>query len=111
MSAIAIQTSETGGGLHSFPADQPLRLDSGALLSPLEIAYKTYGTLNADKSNAVLVCHALTGDQHAASPHPVTGKPGWWDRVIGPGLPMGPQRDSEAPGAAARPLHARKGSD
>ena len=92
MSAIAIQTSETGGGLHSFPADQPLRLDSGALLSPLEIAYKTYGTLNADKSNAVLVCHALTGDQHAASPHPVTGKPGWWDRVIGPGLPLDPER-------------------
>ncbi|MCX7586209.1 homoserine O-acetyltransferase MetX [Phenylobacterium sp. 58.2.17] len=92
MSAIAIQKGETGGGLHSFPADQPLRLDSGALLSPLEIAYKTYGTLNADKSNAVLVCHALTGDQHAASPHPVTGKPGWWDRVIGPGLPLDPER-------------------
>jgi homoserine O-acetyltransferase len=92
MSAIAIPKVETGGGLHSFPADWPLRLDSGALLSPLEIAYKTYGTLNADKSNAVLVCHALTGDQHAASPHPVTGKPGWWDRVIGPGLPLDPER-------------------
>lgn len=92
MSAIAIPKVETGGGLHSFPADQPLRLDSGALLSPLEVAYKTYGTLNADKSNAVLVCHALTGDQHAASPHPVTGKPGWWDRVIGPGLPLDPER-------------------
>ncbi|WP_312167072.1 homoserine O-acetyltransferase [Phenylobacterium sp.] len=92
MSAIAIPKVETGGGLHSFPADQPLRLDSGALLSPLEIAYKTYGALNADKSNAVLVCHALTGDQHAASPHPVTGKPGWWDRVIGPGLPLDPER-------------------
>ncbi|KQW70844.1 MULTISPECIES: homoserine O-acetyltransferase [unclassified Phenylobacterium] len=92
MSAIAIPKVETGGGLHSFPADRPLRLDSGALLSPLEIAYKTYGTLNADKSNAVLVCHALTGDQHAASPHPVTGKPGWWDRVIGPGLPLDPER-------------------
>ena len=92
MSAIAIPKVETGGGLHSFPADRPLRLDSGALLSPLEIAYKTYGALNADKSNAVLVCHALTGDQHAASPHPVTGKPGWWDRVIGPGLPLDPER-------------------
>ena len=92
MSAIAIPKGETGGGLHSFPADRPLRLDSGALLSPLEIAYKTYGVLNADKSNAVLVCHALTGDQHAASPHPVTGKPGWWDRVIGPGLPLDPER-------------------
>ena len=92
MSAIAIPKGETGGGLYRFPADRPLRLDSGALLSPLEIAYKTYGTLNADKSNAVLVCHALTGDQHAASPHPVTGKPGWWDRVIGPGLPLDPER-------------------
>lgn len=92
MTALATFPGETGGGVHRFPADQPLRLDSGALLSPLEIAYKTYGRLNADKSNAVLVCHALTGDQHAASPHPVTGKPGWWDRVIGPGLPLDPER-------------------
>jgi homoserine O-acetyltransferase len=92
MIAIALPTVETGGGTHRFPADQPLRLDSGALLSPLEIAYKTYGSLNADKSNAVLVCHALTGDQHVASIHPVTGKPGWWSRVVGPGLPLDPNR-------------------
>ena len=92
MTAIAIPTGESGGGTHRFPADQPLRLDSGALLSPLEIAYKTYGVLNADKSNAVLVCHALTGDQHVASTHPVTGKPGWWNRVVGPGLPLDPER-------------------
>jgi homoserine O-acetyltransferase len=92
MTAFAIPNSETGGGVHRFPADQPLRLDSGALLAPLEVAYKTYGTLNADKSNAVLVCHALTGDQHAASIHPVTGKPGWWGRVIGEGLPLDPSR-------------------
>ena len=92
MSAIAIQTSETGGGLHSFPADQPLRLDSGALLSPLEIAYKTYGTLNADKSNAVLVCHALTGDQYVAETQPVTGKGGWWANLVGPGLPVDTDR-------------------
>ena len=92
MTAIALPTVETGGGTHRFPADQPLRLDSGALLSPLEIAYKTYGSLNADKSNAVLVCHALTGDQHVASIHPVTGKPGWWSRVVGPGLPLDPNR-------------------
>jgi homoserine O-acetyltransferase len=82
----------TGGGVMCFPADKPLRLDGGGVLAPLEIAYKTYGRLNADRSNAVLVCHALTGDQHAASPHPVTGKPGWWDRVIGPGLPLDPAR-------------------
>lgn len=92
MTAVAIPTGETGGGTHRFPADKPLRLDSGALLTPLEIGYKTYGVLNADKSNAVLVCHALTGDQHAASVHPVTGKPGWWDRVIGAGLPLDPER-------------------
>src|ERR1700754_1031347 len=69
---------ETGGGGWRVPAERPLRLDSGATLAPLEIAYKTYGTLNADKTNAVLVCHALTGDQHLASIHPMTGKPGWW---------------------------------
>ncbi|MDZ4318619.1 MAG: homoserine O-acetyltransferase [Phenylobacterium sp.] len=83
---------ETNGGTLRLPADAPLRLDSGATLAPLEIAYKTYGRLNAERSNAVLVCHALTGDQHAASVHPITGKPGWWNRVIGPGLPLDPDR-------------------
>ncbi len=92
MTAVALPLGDTGGGTHRFPADQPLRLQSGALLAPLEIAYKTYGTLNPDKSNAVLICHALTGDQHVASTHPVTGKPGWWDRVVGPGLPLDPRR-------------------
>lgn len=92
MSAVAISTGETGGGVHRFPADQPLRLDSGAQIVPLEIAYKTYGVLNADRSNAVLVCHALTGDQHLASTHPVTGKPGWWSLVVGEGLPLDPAR-------------------
>jgi homoserine O-acetyltransferase len=89
---LAPSTGESGGGTWRFPESQPLRLDSGAALAPLEIAYKTYGKLNADKSNAILVCHALTGDQHAASIHPVTGKPGWWNRVIGPGLPLDPDR-------------------
>jgi homoserine O-acetyltransferase/O-succinyltransferase len=70
----------------------PLRLDGGGLLSPVEIAYETYGTLDADGGNAILVCHALTGDQHVASPHPVTGKPGWWTRMIGPGKPVDPSR-------------------
>jgi homoserine O-acetyltransferase len=89
---LAPSTGESGGGTWRFPESQPLRLDSGATLAPLEIAYKTYGKLNADKSNAILVCHALTGDQHAASIHPMTGKPGWWNRVIGPGLPLDPDR-------------------
>lgn len=89
---IASPAIETNGGTLRLPADALLRLDSGAVLAPLEIAYKTYGRLNAERSNAVLVCHALTGDQHAASIHPITGKPGWWSRVIGPGLPLDPDR-------------------
>ena len=70
----------------------PLRLDGGVLLSPVEIAYETYGTLAPDGGNAILLCHALTGDQHVASPHPVTGKPGWWTRMVGPGKPVDPER-------------------
>ncbi|MDE2578052.1 MAG: homoserine O-acetyltransferase [Hyphomicrobiales bacterium] len=75
-----------------FSEDQPLQMDSGALLAPLTIAYQTYGTLNADKSNAVLICHALTGDQHVANIHPVTGKPGWWAAMVGPGRPIDTDR-------------------
>jgi homoserine O-acetyltransferase len=70
----------------------PLRLDSGRELEEYRIAYKTYGVLNADKSNAILVTHALTGDQYVASPHPVTGKPGWWETLIGPGKPIDTER-------------------
>lgn len=69
-----------------FGADKPLQLDSGSLLSPFQIAYQSYGELNADKSNAVLICHALTGDQHVANAHPITGKPGWWSNLVGPGM-------------------------
>ena len=70
----------------------PLPLDSGQSLAPVEIAYETYGELNADKSNAILVCHALTGDQFVASDHPITGKPGWWVRMVGPGKPIDTSR-------------------
>ena len=70
----------------------PLPLDSGQSLASVEIAYETYGELNADKSNAVLVCHALTGDQFVASNHPITGKPGWWVRMVGPGKPIDTNR-------------------
>jgi pimeloyl-ACP methyl ester carboxylesterase len=90
--AAAKRAGTEDGGTWRFPAGQALRLDSGATLQPLEIAYKTYGRLNAEKSNAVLVCHALTGDQHLASTHPMTGKPGWWDRVVGPGKTLDPDR-------------------
>jgi len=70
----------------------PLRLDGGVLLSPVDIAYETYGTLAPDGGNAILICHALTGDQHVASNHPVTGKAGWWTRMVGPGKPVDPER-------------------
>lgn len=66
----------------------PLALDSGQHLPELTIAYQSYGTLNADKSNAILICHALTGDQYVASNHPATGKEGWWVRMVGPGKPI-----------------------
>jgi homoserine O-acetyltransferase len=75
-----------------FGADQPLSLDSGKTLSPFTIAYMSYGTLNADKSNAILICHALTGDQFVASDQPVTGKPGWWTIMVGPGKPIDTDR-------------------
>ncbi|KTT75500.1 homoserine O-acetyltransferase MetX [Sphingomonas endophytica] len=70
----------------------PLRLDGGALLAPVEIAYETYGSLAPGGGNAMLVCHALTGDQHVASAHPRTGKPGWWQRMVGPGKPIDTDR-------------------
>ena len=73
-------------------AETPLQLDCGATLGPFTVAYRTYGELNAEHSNAVLVCHALTGDQHAANPHPITGKPGWWSHMIGPGRPLDTDR-------------------
>jgi homoserine O-acetyltransferase len=76
----------------SLTLDTPLPLDSGQALERVTIAYETYGELAADKSNAILVPHALTGDQHLASPHPITGKPGWWDRMVGPGKPIDTDR-------------------
>ena len=71
-----------------FGPEAPLKLDCGIDLSPFQIAYQTYGTLNAARSNAIVVCHALTGDQHVFNKHPVTGKPGWWETMVGPGRPL-----------------------
>ena len=76
----------------AFGADQPLRLDAGVELNPFQVAYQAYGALNADRSNAVLICHALTGDQHVSNHHPVTGKSGWWDTMVGPGKPIDTNR-------------------
>jgi homoserine O-acetyltransferase len=75
---------------YSFPDDFPL--DSGKVLRDVTLAYETYGSLNADKSNAILVCHALTGDAHAAGWHPGDRKPGWWDTLIGPGKALDTQK-------------------
>jgi homoserine O-acetyltransferase len=70
-----------------------LELDSGEVLGGFQIVYETYGTLNADASNAVLICHALSGDHHAAGYHGAAdGKPGWWDNCIGPGKPLDTDR-------------------
>jgi len=75
-----------------FGSDNPLKLDAGVSLSPFQVAYTTYGTLNDARSNAVLICHALTGDQHVANQHPVTGKSGWWESLVGPGKPIDTDR-------------------
>lgn len=66
----------------------PLLLDSGQSIDGVRIAYEAYGALSERRDNVVLICHATTGDQHVASKHPITGKPGWWDRMVGPGKPI-----------------------
>ena len=72
--------------------DDGIELECGTNLRRHTVAYRTYGTLNSDRSNAVLVCHALTLDQYVAEEHPITGKPGWWDTVVGPELPIDTDR-------------------
>ncbi|MED5329514.1 MAG: alpha/beta fold hydrolase, partial [Actinomycetota bacterium] len=71
----------------TFADDRPFALDSGSVLQSVTLAYETWGELNSDASNAILICHAWTGDSHAAGRaelgHPA---PGWWDALIGPGL-------------------------
>ncbi len=74
--------------------DDPLVLESGRQLGPVEVVYETYGEPDAQRSNAILICHALSGDAHAAGYHDVHDKrTGWWDGMIGPGNNMAcPQR-------------------
>jgi homoserine O-acetyltransferase len=68
--------------------DEPLELKSGQKINKIPIAFQTYGKPNEDFSNAILICHALTGDQYLIGPHPVTGKPGWWENYVGSGKPI-----------------------
>ncbi|QIK73500.1 homoserine O-acetyltransferase [Propioniciclava coleopterorum] len=75
-----------------FTAEDPLVLANGSRLGPVDVAYETYGTLAPDASNVVYLCHALTGDAHAAGWHPGDRRPGWWDNLIGPGRPLDTDR-------------------
>jgi homoserine O-acetyltransferase len=69
--------------------EQALTLKSGAVLPQFDLVYETYGKLNADQSNAVLICHALSGTHHVAGKYSADDKyPGWWDNLIGPGKPL-----------------------
>ena len=105
MTTNKAQTKSKAGEIAPLPAadelpgykvalgkDAPLRLDCGIELGPFTVAYQTYGRLNPDKSNAILACHALTGDQFAAEAHPITGSAGWWHWAIGPGLSLDTDR-------------------
>ena len=75
-----------------FTEDDPLVLDSGETLFPVEVAYETYGERTAGDGNVVVICHALTGDANAAGHHGDPDRPGWWDTLIGPGKPVDTDR-------------------
>ena len=90
--AIRREADEPHSKLVRFGPDKPLKLDAGVELSPFQIAYMTYGELNAQKTNAILICHALTGDQYVIGEHPATGKQGWWETMVGPGKPIDTDR-------------------
>lgn len=76
-----------------FDSDRPMKFRSGDILEQVSVAFETYGELNEDRSNAIFLCHALTGDAHAAGRHhPEDAKPGWWDAFIGPGRALDTDR-------------------
>jgi homoserine O-acetyltransferase len=90
--AIRREADEPRSALVRFGPDKPLKLDAGVDLSPFQVAYMTYGELDARRANAILICHALSGDQHVIGTHPATGKPGWWETMVGPGKPIDTNR-------------------
>jgi len=71
-----------------FTEKKSLLLENGTSIDELTVAYESYGKLNKNKTNAIIVCHALSGDQFVASKNPITEKDGWWDRMVGPGKPI-----------------------
>jgi homoserine O-acetyltransferase len=75
-----------------FTTDEPLRLARGGRIGPVDVRFETYGTLSPERDNAIFICHALTGDAHAAGYHPGDTKPGWWSTMIGPGRPIDTDR-------------------
>lgn len=76
------------GHIAMLAQGEPLKLDNGARIENFPIAYQAYGELNADKSNAILICHGLTADQYLIGEHPVTDKEGWWELMVGSGKPI-----------------------
>jgi homoserine O-acetyltransferase len=92
LSVVDLDTARLPGFRVKLATEKAFRLDSGAELGPITVAYQTYGRLNPTRTNAILVCHALTGDQFAAEQHPVTGKDGWWQLMIGAGKPLDIER-------------------
>jgi homoserine O-acetyltransferase len=90
--AIRRQADEPHSPVARFGTDKPLRLDAGLDLAPFQVAYMTYGELNDRRSNAILICHALSGDQYVFGTHPATGNPGWWETMVGPGKPIDTNR-------------------
>jgi homoserine O-acetyltransferase len=85
LTAPLLPRSGTDWPGYSLAVGEPLQLDCGVDFGPFTIAYQTYGRLNPERSNAILICHALSGDQYVAEPHPITGAAGWWTTLVGPG--------------------------